>query len=128
MKKGWTLRWLDCTLYIVPALLSLVGIFLWFCSAHYCTKWNFNLLWTSPLFLYLAPASLLHFRRSKYSQIHSKIYRVVAFIQIAFLLTLIGMIATGWPQHFNNAILPIALTLFTRLVARLYIGKVKVEE
>lgn len=116
MKKDWELRAFDFVLYLTPALLSLVALFLWFCSEHYCTKWNFNLLWASPLFIYLSPATLI----SRRGEIHKRIYRIVAFVQIAFLLTLVGMTATGWPQHLNRAILPIALTLFIRLIAQLY--------
>lgn len=114
-KKGWTLRWLDFALYIIPALLSLLAMFLWFGSEHYCTRWNLNLLWASPLFLYLAPAVLCVGR----NHILSRIYLITAFIQIGFLLAAIGMMATGWPQHLNSAVLPISLTLFTRLAANL---------
>ena len=118
-RKGWQLKIMDMLLFIVPALLSLVALFLWFCSAHWCTKWNFNLLWASPLFFYLAGAAV---RRKKNKPL-GKAYKIVAFIQIAMLLALIGMMATGWPQHLNRAILPIALTLFARLAATLRMRK-----
>lgn len=111
MKKGWTLKWLDVVTYLIPGLMSLVALFLWFCSAHYCTKWNLNLLWASPLFLYLSGASM---RRKKGMPV-GKGYAVVTIVQIGLLLAVIGMMATGWPQHLNRAVLPIALTLFTRL-------------
>lgn len=117
-RKGWQLKIVDILLFLVPALLSLVALFLWFCSAHWCTKWNFNLLWASPLFFYLSGAALRK-RKTSFNEYISTTYKVVAFIQIAMLLALIGMMATGWPQHFNRAILPISLILFTRLAASL---------
>lgn len=117
-KKGWSLKWLDLPLFLVPALLSLVALFLWFMSAHWCAKWNFNLLWASPLFFYLAGA------RTRWAKVCASkgrvtAYRVVAFVQIALLLAVIGMMATGWPQQFNRAILPISLTLFARIISNL---------
>jgi len=118
VKKGWRLRWLDCFIYLVPGLLSLVALFLWFCSAHWCARWNFNLLWASPLFLYLSGACIRWPRIATHSG-ELTTYRVVAFIQIALLLAAIGMMATGWPQHLNRAILPIVLTLFTRIIVNL---------
>ena len=115
VKKGWSLRWMDFVLYLVPALLSLLALFLWFGSEHYCTRWNMNLLWASPLFLFLSPAVLVYRKKVPLA----KIYRIVAFVQMAFLLATIGMLATGWPQHLNSAVLPIAMTLFARLAANL---------
>ena len=115
-KKGWTLGWLDIPLFLVPAMLSLVAMFLWFCSAHWCAKWNLNLMWASPLFFYLAGARI-RWRKTCDERGQATAYRIVAFIQIAMLLAVIGMMATGWPQQFNRAILPIALTLFTRIIS-----------
>lgn len=115
-KKGWTLGWLDIALFLVPAMLSLVAMFLWFCSAHWCAKWNLNLMWASPLFFYLAGARI-RWRKTCDERGQATAYRIVAFIQIAMLLAVIGMMATGWPQQFNRAILPIALTLFTRIIS-----------
>lgn len=115
-KKGWTLGWLDIALFVVPAMLSPVAMFLWFCSAHWCAKWNLNLMWASPLFFYLAGARI-RWRKTCDERGQATAYRIVAFIQIAMLLAVIGMMATGWPQQFNMAILPIALTLFTRIIS-----------
>lgn len=115
-KKGWTLGWLDIPLFLVPAMLSLVAMFLWFCSAHWCAKWNLNLMWASPLFFYLAGAKI-RWRKTCDERGQATAYRIVAFIQIAMLLAVIGMMTTGWPQQFNRAILPITLTLFTRIIS-----------
>ena len=50
--KGWKLAWLDTTLFSIMGIASLALIFFWAFSAYACTKWNLNLLWASPLFIY----------------------------------------------------------------------------
>ena len=104
-KKGWKLRWLDALLFWVVALISLLVLFLWFGSDHYCTKLNWNILWASPLFLYFG----VRLRKS---------HRVVVIVQIG-LLALLGLVALFGIQHFNSAVLPIAVTLFVRLLDKL---------
>lgn len=107
--KGWKLRWLDILLFGVTGLLSLLLIFLWVGTVHYCTKINLSLLWCSPLFLYFT------FRLRKSNSI-------VLYIQMALLLIL--LIGFWWlPQTFNPAIFPIALTLLIRLIDKFRIIK-----
>ena len=98
---------MDSILFGLAGLASLIVMFLWFASAHYCCKWNLNLLWASPLFIYFA----IFPKRS---------HHIVAIIQAGMLIAVMGMIATGWPQHFNTAILPITLTLFVRLIGKMH--------
>lgn len=103
---GWSkhkkLGWLDAILFGVVGLVSLLLLFLWFGSDHYCTKWNWNLLWANPLFLYFA----IRLRKSN---------KIVLYIGLACLL--IVLIGFWWlPQSFNAAVFPIALTLFIRLI------------
>ena len=100
--KGWKLTWLDAILFGVVGLISLLVIFLWLFSTHYCTKMNWNLLWCSPFFIYFA----IWQRKSNF---------VVILFQMLMLLTvLIGFV---WlPQTFNAAILPITFTLLIRLI------------
>jgi hypothetical protein len=38
---------------LVLSLLSLLILYLWFLSNHYTTKFNLNLLWANPMFIYL---------------------------------------------------------------------------
>ena len=100
--KGLRLRWLDIILFLLPALISVVIIFLWFFSDHYSTKWNWNLLWANPLFFYF----LIRLRRS---------HRVVLYV--GMLCLLVVMTGFWWmPQQFNAAVMPICLTLFVRLL------------
>lgn len=104
-RKGWRLTWLDGLLLGIVGLLSLLLLFLWFGSDHYCTKWNLNLLWANPLMLWL----LVRLRRP---------CRVVTYIVLGCLL----VVLVGWfwlPQAFHPAVLPIVLTLLLRVVSRL---------
>ena len=106
--KGWSLAAVDRTLYIVVALISVVVIFLWFFTSHYCTKYNLNILWASPLFIYFAIRAY-------------KSNRWVVWIQVVMLLAAIVFCFFPHPQRLNAAIAPIALTLAMRLLAgRLY--------
>lgn len=99
--RKWSLAWLDVLLFVAVFAVSLVVIYLWFISDHYCTKWNWNLLWASPLFLYFAIAR----RRSKHWVI---VLQLLAFLAL-IPLTLCGV------QSFNAALLPIVLLLALRL-------------
>jgi hypothetical protein len=97
---------LDAIIYSVTFLVSVLVVFLWFFTEHYCTKPNFNILWASPLFLYFAIAQ----RRSKQWMI---------CLQMVMLLAAMVMTIGPLPQQLNAAILPISLILFCRLLANL---------
>lgn len=101
-KKLWTLRWLDILLFCLDIIVAIVIIFLWFFSNHYCTKWNWNILWASPLYLYFAV-------RGKKSA------KWMVYAQLACFAAL-GIVALCGVQQFNAAILPIALMLFVRTI------------
>ena len=104
--KLWNLQWLDRTVYIVVGLLSLVALFLWFCTDHYCTKVNLNILWLSPLFLYFA----INPRRS---------CRWAVCLQLIMLAASVAMTIGPLPQQLNTAVIPIALMLSVRLISNL---------
>ncbi|MBQ0159912.1 MAG: DUF4105 domain-containing protein [Bacteroidales bacterium] len=104
--KGWRLGWLDTILFILPFIISILVIFLWFFTDHYCTKPNLNILWASPLFLYFAIR-------------HRKSNRWIIAIQLFMLLAAMVMTLGPLPQQLNSAILPICLTLFIRLISQL---------
>ena len=105
-KHQWRLRWLDIPLFVIPFLGSLLVIFLWFFSSHYCTKANLNILWASPLFLYFA----IRLRHSN---------RWLVILQLVMLLAACVMTLAPLPQQLNAALLPISLTLALRLIAQL---------
>ncbi len=103
--KQWHLQWLDIPLFALVALLSILLLVMWFGTIHWCTKWNLNLLWLNPLFIYI----VFRLRKSN---------RIVLYITIACLaITVTGF---AWlPQQFNTAAIPIALTLAVRLASYL---------
>lgn len=105
-RKGWSLGWMDRVLFIVVSLLSLLALFLWLCTDHYCTKINLNVLWASPLFIYFA----IMLRRSN---------RWVVVAQLVMLLAAMVMTLAPLPQQLNAALLPISLLLAVRLIAQL---------
>ncbi len=105
-RKGWSLGWMDRVLFIVVSLLSLLALFLWFCTDHYCTKINLNVLWASPLFIYFA----IMLRRSN---------RWVIVAQLVMLFAAMVMTLVPLPQQLNAALLPISLLLAVRLIAQL---------
>lgn len=103
--KGWRLRWLDIPLFSVAGVLSLVLLVMWFFTIHWCTKWNLNILWLNPLFLYIL------FRLCKSN-------RIVLYITMACLAVV--LIGFAWlPQQFNTAVFPIVLALMARLASYL---------
>ena len=104
--KMWNLQWFDRTVYIIVGLLSLVALFLWFCTDHYCTKVNLNILWLSPLFLYFA----INPRRS---------CRYAIYLQLIMLVATIVMTIGPLPQQMNMAVRPIVLMLTVRLISNL---------
>ena len=103
--RGWRLRWLDIPLFSVAGVLSIVILVMWFFTIHWCTKWNLNILWLNPLFLYI----LFRLRKSN---------RIVLYITMACLAVV--LIGFAWlPQQFNTAVFPIVLALMARLASYL---------
>ena len=101
--KQWRLRWMDIPLFSVTALLSALLVIMWFGTIHWCTKWNLNLLWLNPLFVYI----LFRLRKSN---------RIVLYITMACLVVV--LIGFAWlPQQFNTAVFPIVLALMIRLAS-----------
>ena len=41
-------------LFVLAGLIGLFLLFMWFGTDHYCTEWNLNILWASPLLLLIA--------------------------------------------------------------------------
>lgn len=44
----------DRIIFVIAGLIGLFLLFMWFGSAYYCTKWNLNVLWASPLLILIA--------------------------------------------------------------------------
>ena len=47
-------RWADRALFIIAGLCGLFLLFMWFGTDHWCTNWNLNILWLSPLLILIA--------------------------------------------------------------------------
>lgn len=47
-------RWADIVLFVFAGVVGLFLLFMWFGTDHYCTAWNLNILWASPLLLLIA--------------------------------------------------------------------------
>lgn len=83
------------TLFIVSGLVGLFLLFMWFGTDHYCTAWNPNILWASPLLLLIA----IRLERSP---------RWALWLQEAcFAVAFVWMVLC----HPSPALLPITLTL-----------------
>ena len=52
--KGWWRPWMDRLLFGIAGLAGLFLCFMWFGTDHWCTRWNPNILWLSPLLLLIA--------------------------------------------------------------------------
>ena len=92
----------DTLLYTATSLLSMLIVFLWFFTAHYCTKWNLNLLWANPLFIFML------FRRKRSGIAIPLILYICCGISLFILLF-------QWPQAIPMAALPLMFTLMLRL-------------
>ena len=105
-KKQWRLRWFDTLLFGLTSLVSIVVMFLWFGTSHYCAEFNLNILWASPFFIYI----MLQHKRSAHWILH---------LQLIMLLAAMIMTIAPLPQQINTAILPITLSLAIRLITLL---------
>lgn len=90
---------IDRTLFIIAGLIGLFLLFMWFGTDHWCTKWNLNLLWASPLLILIA----IRLERSP---------RWALWLQeVCFLAAAVYVLF--W--HLSIAILPVILTLAIRV-------------
>ncbi len=52
--RGWWQAWMDSLLFALAGVVGLVLCFMWFGTDHWCTRWNPNILWASPLLVLVA--------------------------------------------------------------------------
>lgn len=96
------MRWFDVTLFGVVGLLGVVILLLWFATDHGATKWNMNILWALPTWLYGAYLVAVRKTESRFFKIQSGF---VFFVVIAWM----------WiPQTLHAAVIPLVLALITR--------------
>ncbi len=97
--RGWWRRWMDSVLFVIAGILGLFLLFMWFGTDHYCTAWNLNILWASPLLILIAIR-------------HKKSPSWALWLQEGcFLAAAVWVIACG----LSLALLPIILTLALRV-------------
>lgn len=96
------LRWFDILLFAVTGLLGLMLVFMWLGTDHSATKWNFNLLWALPTWLYATFMIL----KGRLNVLFFKIHAFWMFFIMVFWVLL--------PQEFHPATVPIILTLAAR--------------
>lgn len=82
-------------LFVVAGLIGLFLLFMWFGTNHYCTEWNLNILWASPLLIWMA----VYLHRTP---------RWAIWIQLAMFV--VALVWVVW-CHLSVAIIPLILTL-----------------
>lgn len=99
-------KWIPIIYFTILGLLGYLFLFMWFFTAHECTKWNLNILWAMPLNI-----PIIYFLMKKnipnFAAIFLKIYRIL------LIVLLIGWWAN--PQTYHAAVIPLILIsiLFT---------------
>lgn len=96
------MRWFDVVFFMLIGILGIFIALLWFATDHSATKWNYNLLWALPSWIW---GAVLLIRRKP----NSRFFKVHAIIMFAILIFWIAI-----PQDFHSAIVPIVLALAVR--------------
>jgi hypothetical protein len=100
--KPKKMKWFDVVFFGVTGLLGIVVLLLWFATDHQATKFNMNILWALPSWLYGAYLVGVGKTESRFFKFHS-----------AFLFFVV--VAWMWiPQTLNTAVIPVVLALITR--------------
>lgn len=97
-KRLWPC-WADRVLFVIAGVVGLFLIFMWVGTDHWCTKWNLNILWASPLLILIAI-------RHKKSPLWG-----LWLQEGCFLVAAVWVVACG----LSLAILPIILMLALRV-------------
>lgn len=96
------MRWFDVVFFAAVGLLGIVVLLLWFATDHSATKWNMNILWALPSWIYGAVLIAKGKHDSRFFRYHA-----------GFLF----FVVIGWmwiPQTLNTAVIPLVLALITR--------------
>ncbi len=100
---------LDSILFLLLGIIGVFLLFMWFGTDHLATKWNMNILWANPLYLFLFnPVRKMNPISMKWT------YGMTIFCNLLILLT--------WgffPQQFHLGIIPIVMMLLVRSSAAL---------
>ena len=97
-------RWVDAFLLLMPGLLGVLLLFMWFGSDHQQMDWNLNVLWANPValaFVFLALGNKMRSAGIAYG------------VWLIFLV--VNLIGWHWiPQDFHPALLPLLLAWIVR--------------
>ena len=103
---GTVLRVVNRVLFVVAGLVGLFLCFMWFGTDHYCTAWNLNILWASPLLILVA----IRMERSP---------RWALWLQLAcFVAAAVWVVVCGLAPAVLIIIIILALPLGRLLVSR----------
>jgi hypothetical protein len=95
-------RWFDAILFATAGLLGIAIALLWWATDHSATKWNMNLLWALPTWLY---AAVLVARGRTYT----------AFFKWQAILLFFVIVSWMWiPQRLHPAAIPLVIALMAR--------------
>ena len=97
--RGWWRPWMDRVLFVLAGLVGLFLCFMWFGTDHWCTRWNLNILWASPLLLLIA----IRLRRSPQWSLWLQ--------EVCFAVAAVWVVVCG----LSVAILPVILMLALRV-------------
>jgi hypothetical protein len=97
-------RWVDALLLLMPGLLGILLLFMWFGSDHQQMDWNLNVIWANPVALVFVFFALRNKMRSA----------AIAYgIWLVFLV--INLIGWHWiPQDFHPALFPLIVAWVVR--------------
>ncbi|MFT5973816.1 MAG: hypothetical protein ACJAZC_001751 [Cryomorphaceae bacterium] len=96
------LKWFDITFFMLVGIFGIVIALLWFATEHTATKWNLNLLWALPTWIWGAILLIRGKPSSKFFKVHATITFTIMVFWIAI------------PQSFHQAVIPIVLALAAR--------------
>lgn len=96
------LRWFDIIFFSSVGLLGIFIALLWFATDHSATKWNYNLLWALPSWIWAAILLI----RKKPNYIFFKVHAIIMFAIFVFWIAI--------PQDFHAAVVPIVIALAAR--------------
>ena len=103
---GTALRVVNRVIFVLAGLIGLFLCFMWFGTDHYCTKWNLNILWASPLLILVA----IRMERSP---------RWALWLQLAcFVAAAVWVVVCGLAPAVLIIIIILALPLGRLLVSR----------
>ncbi len=95
-------RWFDISFFTITGILGIFVALLWFATDHSATKWNMNLLWALPTWLY---GAWLLIRKNTGGDFFKWHAIILFFVMVSWM----------WiPQKLHPAAIPIVLALMAR--------------